>query len=136
MLTLNYIASIAIIAMVVDQHGHEGAGGAPPVDSPAAPPLHKSNNLVDPLAPASALERPPTLAAAGLPEQPLLAIDLANQAAANDSATKVHREPLSTMFPASKKSVKTPLISQERFHWDQVSPDTSGVTRTSAPACC
>lgn len=36
-------------------------------------------------------------------------------------ANKLHREPLSTIFPASRKSVKTPLISQEKFHWDQVS---------------
>lgn len=43
------------------------------------------------------------------------------QVDSNNNATKLHREPLSTIFPASKKSVKTPLISQEKFHWDQVS---------------
>lgn len=31
----------------------------------------------------------------------------------------IHREPLSTMFPHSKQSVKKPLISQHKFHWDQ-----------------
>lgn len=42
-----------------------------------------------------------------------------HQNATND-ADKLHRAPLSTIFPASKQSVKTPLISQEKFHWDQV----------------
>lgn len=31
-----------------------------------------------------------------------------------------HRAPLSTIFPASKKSMfRAPLISQEKFNWDQ-----------------
>lgn len=48
-------------------------------------------------------------------------IALNGSAVPADEADKLHRAPLSTIFPASKKSVKTPLISQEKFHWDQVS---------------
>ena len=56
--------------------------------------------------------------------------NVANLTSANHSTTgaadllqpdgQPHREPLTTIFPASKESVKTPLISQEKFHWDQV----------------
>jgi len=38
-----------------------------------------------------------------------------------NESDQLHRAPLSTIFPASKQSVKRPLISQEKFHWDQVS---------------
>lgn len=45
----------------------------------------------------------------------------ANLSGVSTAGNKQPREPLTTIFPTSKKTVEAPLISQLKFDWDQVS---------------
>lgn len=111
--------SIAIIAMVEDHHGgeHQVSG------SSSARPDAQINNASMPVGAPSAGPPLSGLQPAQLSNNQAFSTGVGslNQTSDNSTSNQPHREPLTTIFPASKKAVKTPLISQEGFHWDQVS---------------
>lgn len=96
--------SIAIIAMVEDHH----AASQPTVlisDDQAAAIAAGDADI------RAAESKPP----------PQVHISSSNNNNNNDNSNTTYRDPLTTIFPTSKKSVKAPLISREKFSWTQVS---------------
>lgn len=93
--------SIAIIAMVEDQHnGHKLSTPPPPRTSTSSP------LLIDPL-----------------DDRNFTSVDSSISNNRSDGAEKSRAEPIETIFLTSKPTFHLPLIQQEKFQWDPVSFD-------------
>lgn len=87
--------------MVEDGHHSHAANDNNGASQPPSPP------------PSAVMSGNLTFAATTTTTTNLTAVD------SSGATSKIHREPLSTIGPQSRESVKKPLISREKFHWNQ-----------------